>query len=59
MKINTRKLYEDRLKAIFLEEIIKAFKKQMFSDYEGAGERAINEMIYLYEEKFGKVENDI
>ena len=59
MKISTRKLYENRLKAIFLEEVIKAFKKQMYSDYEGAGERAINEMIYLYEEQFGKVEDDI
>lgn len=46
-------------KIAFLEAVMKTFKKQMYSDYDGAAERAINEMIYLYEEKFGELKDDI
>lgn len=46
-------------KISFLEASIAAFKKQMFSDYEGDAERMINEVVYLYEEQFGEIKNDI
>lgn len=46
-------------KITFIETTIAAFKKQMLSDYDGDAERMINEVVYLYEEQFGEVKNDI
>lgn len=46
-------------KITFAETVIAAFKKQMFSDYEGDAERMINEVVYLYEEKFGEIKDNV
>lgn len=46
-------------KITFLEASIAAFKKQMFSDYEGDAERMINEVVYLYEEQFGEIKENV
>lgn len=58
MQMKKEKIIEVE-KITFVETVIAAFKKQMFSDYEGDAERMINEVVYLYEEKFGEIKDNV